>query len=79
MPLKKDATKTIELGWGAKPISEQFPQLDKKEVDHFQRDSEDLSRLKIRGLISHTEHRKAVSRFAKKVSAALKKGTHDAP
>lgn len=65
---------TLELGWDARPISEQFPQIDPKVAEHLERDSKDLVRLKIRGILTRTEHQKAVQRFAKKVFAALPKG-----
>lgn len=67
-------TITLELGWDARPISEQFPQIDPKVAEHLERDSKDLIRLKIRGLITRAEHKKAVQRFAKNVLAALPKG-----
>lgn len=61
----------IELGWAAPTIAEQFPQLKLQDAEHFQRDHSDLSRLKIRGLITDAEHKKAIQRFAKSLSYAL--------
>lgn len=61
----------IEFGWAAPTIATQFPHMDKNNAMHFQRDSEDLSRLKIRGMITETEHRKARQRLAKAIFRAL--------
>ena len=61
----------VELGWAAPTIAEQFPQLDPRDAEHFQRDHIELSRLKIRGLITAAEHKKAKQRFAKSLSTAL--------
>lgn len=61
----------VELGWAAPTIAEQFPQLKLQDAAHFQRDHTDLSRLKIRGLITAAEHEKAVQRFIKSLSATI--------
>jgi hypothetical protein len=61
----------VQLGWSAPTISEQFPQLPPHDAEHFQRDHIELSRLKIRGMLTDAEHQRAIGRFAKKVSAAL--------
>lgn len=62
----------VELGWAAPKISEQFPSLDEKDAYHLQRDHEDLSRLKVRGLITRSEHKNALNRFCKKLYSTLK-------
>jgi hypothetical protein len=74
-----DAPKfAIEFGWGAPTIGQQFPDMDAARADHFQRDHEDLSRLKIRGVITRTEHASAIQRLAKNIwRAAMEKEKAD--
>lgn len=57
----------IEFGWGAPKIGEQFPNLSDSDAYHFQQDAETLSRLKIRGVISYSEHKAAINRLAKMI------------
>jgi hypothetical protein len=61
----------LEMGWAARPIAEQFPELKSKDAGHFQKDSESISRLKMRGLLTDSEHRAITRRFAKSVAEAL--------
>ena len=65
-------SKDVILGWAAPKIKDQFPQLCKTNAEVFQRDHDDLLRLKMRGIIPPAEHKKAVGRLVKRLSAAIK-------
>jgi hypothetical protein len=72
----ENAKTAIEFGWSAPSIGEQFPQMDMNEAYHFQQDAATLSRLKIRGVITASEHNAAIHRLAKAIwKTAAKKET----
>jgi len=62
----------VILGWAAPKIKDQFPQLHTKDAEAFQRDHDEIIRLKMRGLIPPAEHKKALQRLVKRLSTALK-------
>jgi len=64
----------IELGALAKPLSEQIPEtaMDRRAVAMFQKDSEAISRLYIRGLIPESQVRAVKMKLIKKMQKALK-------
>jgi len=62
---------SVELGWGARPIKEQHPVLSKAIADHFDRDNVALSRLRVRGFVTDSEHRSIVKRLTKKIAAEI--------
>lgn len=65
---------TIEMGWAARPFKDQFPDLAEKAAAALDADSAALTRLKIRGILTAGEHRKACQRFAAKVAKAVGEG-----
>lgn len=64
--------KTIELGWAARPIKEQHPCLPDEIAARLDRDNQDLSRLRIRGLISDAEMRAIRKRLVKEIDRAIR-------
>ena len=64
----------IELGAIAKPLSEQIPEavMDRRDVAMFQKDSDAISRLYIRGLIPESQARSAKMKLMKKMQKAIK-------
>ena len=67
-----DMTGTVEMGWAAKPIKEQFPQLTDAVANRLQMDSDSITHLSMRGIIAPAEKKKALFRFSGMVSDALK-------
>jgi hypothetical protein len=64
-------TKSVILGWDAPPIFEQFPQLCPRVGNAFQRDHDELLRLKLREIIPPAEHNKAIQRLVKHILKAV--------
>ncbi|NBU79779.1 MAG: hypothetical protein EBS50_12035 [Sphingomonadaceae bacterium] len=62
----------VEMGWGAPPIKEQHPVLPDDEAAHFDADNQAISRLLLRGLITHSQAGAARERYVKKVGAAIR-------
>jgi len=64
----------IELGAIAKPLSEQISEavMDRRDVAMFQKDSDAISRLYIRGLIPESQARSAKMKLMKKMQKAIK-------
>ena len=62
----------VILGWAAPKIADQFPQLSPMVGGAFQRDHDELIRLKMRGMITPAEHKKAFERLVKHISTQLK-------
>lgn len=65
-------TNKIEMGWGAPSIKEQFPQLPDAVANRLQMDSDSITHLSMRGIITASEKRNALGRFSRLVSDALK-------
>ena len=65
-------TDTVEMGWAAKSIKEQFPQLPDAVANRLQMDSDSITHLSMRGIITTTESKKVIFRFSGMVSDALK-------
>ena len=65
------ARSEVVLGWCAEPVGVQFPELPEREAQHFTKDSQDISRLRVRGLLSRSEADKAYDRLAKEVRKAV--------
>ena len=63
---------SVVLGWDAPKIADQFPQLSWQDAESYQQDHDDLFRLKMRGIIPPAEHKKAVGRMVKRLSAQIK-------
>lgn len=64
-------TRQIVLGWVAEPIGVQFPELSQREAEHFTKDSQDISRLRVRGVLSRGEADKAYERLSKEIRKAV--------
>jgi hypothetical protein len=63
----------LSLGVGGPTIGEQFPEMDEEYARHHQRDSEAITRLYVRGVITHTERVKAEKRLVAQVAKSLRK------
>jgi hypothetical protein len=64
---------SVEMGWGARSMKEQFPELPDDVAGHLDQDNHQLSRLRIRGLFTPAENVKIRKRFIKQVQAEVKK------
>ena len=62
----------VEMGWAAPPIKEQLPELPDAVANLLQMDSDSITHLSMRGIITKGEKKKALFRFAGLVSDALK-------
>jgi hypothetical protein len=62
----------IEMGWAAPKIKDQFPQLSDAVANRLQMDSDSITHLSMRGIITPAEKKKALHRFSANVSDALK-------
>ena len=65
----------VSFGWGAPKISEQFAGsgLDAEALAHFDRDSEAVSRLSVRGVILRSEAERGYKRIQKRLEGDLLK------
>lgn len=61
----------VILGWGAPSIQEQFPELPDDVSDHFQKDSEALSRLRLRGYVTDNQRDAILKKLFKSISTAV--------
>ena len=62
----------VEMGWAALSIKKQFPQLSDAQANRLQMDSDSITHLSMRGIITRGERQKAMFRFAGQVQKALK-------
>ena len=62
----------VIFGWAAPKIRDQLPQLCPPDADTFQKDHDDLLRLKVRELIIKSELEKAFRRLVKRIEAAIR-------
>lgn len=69
---------SVELGWSARPIKEQQPVLSEEAAAQIDRDNHDLSRLRMRGLISDGEIRSIRKRLVKSIEEQIKKALNNA-
>ena len=73
MPPKNE----VVFGWGAPPLQEQHPALSEHIAEQFDTDNKNISRLRVRGLISDSElraiHRRLVKNIEKEIRKALGK------
>lgn len=69
--------KDVILGWAAPNIKDQFPQLSSMVAEEYQRDQNELLRLKMRGIIPPAEHKKAVERMVKRLLKHLQNLSHE--
>jgi hypothetical protein len=63
---------SVQMGWAAPPIKEQFPQLPDAVANRLQMDSDSITHLSLRHILTPAEKKKALFRFAGLVSDALK-------
>ena len=61
----------VEMGWAAPKIKEQFPQLSDAEANRLQMDSDSITHLSMRGIITRGEKKKVLFRFAGIAQKAL--------
>ena len=61
----------LEFGWMADQLADQLGQQgiphDSEEVEHFQKDSDAISRLRVRGVLTPSEGDRAYDRLAKRI------------
>jgi len=70
----KTCPQHVELGWGAPPISEQFEGfLAQSDLAQFDKDKEAISQLRLRGYLTDSAHKNAISKFTKALEKAIKK------
>ncbi|MEJ5019265.1 hypothetical protein WH297_05870 [Ochrobactrum vermis] len=67
--------KQIILGWGAPKFKEQFPELPDHVAEHFQKDSEAMLRLRIRGYVTDSQRDAITKKLFKEISKAIAKAT----
>lgn len=65
----------IIFGWGAPKFKEQFPELPDDVAGHFQKDSEALMRLRIRGYVTDSQRSAIIKKLSKEISKAVIKAT----
>jgi len=65
----------IIFGWGAPTFKEQFPELPDHVAEHFQKDSQALLRLRIRGYITDSARETIIKKLGKEISKAVAKAT----
>lgn len=75
MEVYRQVPEAVSFGWGAPKISEQFEGcgLTLDQLQHFDRDSEAVSRLSVRGVIPRSEAEKAYKRVQKRLEGDLLK------
>jgi len=62
---------TVVFGWGAPPISEQFPTMDADAAQKFDADSDALTRLRMRGYVTDSQRDAIIRKMAKAVGKAI--------
>ncbi len=65
----------IIFGWGAPTFKEQCPELPNDVADHFQKDSEALMRLRIRGYVTDSQRNAITTKLVKEIAKAVAKTT----
>lgn len=68
---------TVQMGWAAPRIKDQFPELSDAAANRLQMDSDSITHLSMRKIIASSEKKKALQRFAAIVSDALKDARRD--
>ena len=63
---------SVQMGWGALPMSEQHPILPEQIASNFDDDNQAISRLRLRGLITEAQAAAARKKYAIKVATAIK-------
>jgi hypothetical protein len=63
----------MELGWGAKPFAEQFPELEGKLTTHLDKMNFAITLLTVNGILTTSERDKARNRFKKYLKEELRK------
>lgn len=64
----------IEFGWDAPTFKEQFPELPDNVSEQFQKDSEALMRLRIRGYVTDSQRTSITNKLGKDISRAVSAG-----
>ena len=64
---------SIDFGWGAPPMGQQFPSMSDDTAERFDRDREALLRLHLRGYLTDSQRDSAARKVAKAVGKALSK------
>lgn len=69
--MKDQPNNSVEFGWGAPPIGEQFPIIPADIAEHFDKDSKAIIRLSIRGIIPDSQKNAAFKRLTKSIEMAI--------
>jgi len=70
-PCAKCTTAHVEFGWGAKPISEQFPVLSGEIAGHLDADNTAIIRCHVRGLLTDSQRDAALKKLTKRVEREI--------
>lgn len=65
---------TFDFGWGAPPMKEQFPEMSDHDAEHFDKDNQALTRLRIRGYLTDSARDAALKKIGKAIAKSLKGG-----
>lgn len=63
----------VVFGWGAPSMKEQFPQLSDSDAEHFDKDNQALTRLRLRGYLTDSQRDPAIKKMTREVARALQK------
>lgn len=69
-------SKQITFGWGAPTFKEQFPELPDDVAEHFQKDSEALFRLRIRGYVTDSQRNAIIKKLGNEIYKAVDTAAH---
>lgn len=67
----RDMSDTVDFGWGAPSLGEQFPQMPKDVAAQLDADSAALIRLRIRGYVTDSQRNSIMRKLAKAVGKAI--------
>ena len=61
----------VLFGWDAPSMKEQFPTLSDDDAERFDKDSEALTRLRIRGYLSDNQRESVMKKISRAIADAL--------
>ena len=72
---KKQPPQSVELGWGRTPIVQQFEGfVDQGLLENFDKDADAISRLRLRGYMTDSQHAGIVKKLTKAIGKAVNGG-----